>query len=364
MLGSVAVIGGGIFGCMTALELARNGFDVTIFERQKNIMAGASKNNQNRLHRGFHYPRDIKTAKQCINGFKLFVDEFPESIRDKTTNVYYIASSGSKTTAEEYISFCDTMKLPYTVTDLLSNDPIEVKNVSLGILCDEVIYDCDILRELLIKKFNLEEVVIKCETDVVSVVKKKSGFLLFFKDQPPKYFDAVVNCSYGDINRLTNTLGHKVNKYQFEYTIIPIVESSHNMALTVMDGPFLTFLPYGKTQQSLLYHVTHSVIDTVIDTTMPESWRNENNPFTKINHKEVFENMREATINFFPVLKDMKLVDFLHGPRMVMSKCEDTDARPSLVNNYGEGYITVFSGKIDHCINVASEVCNLLLCRI
>ena len=35
-----------------------------------NFLIGASKNNQNRLHLGFHYPRDIKTVYQCIDGFE------------------------------------------------------------------------------------------------------------------------------------------------------------------------------------------------------------------------------------------------------------------------------------------------------
>lgn len=38
----VGVIGGGIFGCMTALALGENGFSVTVFERQPAIMFGGA----------------------------------------------------------------------------------------------------------------------------------------------------------------------------------------------------------------------------------------------------------------------------------------------------------------------------------
>ena len=42
---------------------------------------------------------------------------------------------------------------------------------------------------------------------------------------------------------------------------------------------------------------------------------------------------------------------------MVLAQKEDTDARPSMVNSYNnDGYFTVFSGKIDHCMWVADEV--------
>ena len=33
-------------------------------------------NNQNRLHLGFHYPRDIETGIQSIRGFDLFKNKY------------------------------------------------------------------------------------------------------------------------------------------------------------------------------------------------------------------------------------------------------------------------------------------------
>ena len=46
---SVAIIGCGIFGAMTALRLAARGASVTVYERQPTPLQGASNNNQNRL---------------------------------------------------------------------------------------------------------------------------------------------------------------------------------------------------------------------------------------------------------------------------------------------------------------------------
>jgi L-2-hydroxyglutarate oxidase LhgO len=60
----VTVTGGGIFGCTTALELSAKGFDVNLFELNDDILKGASKNNFNRVHLGYHYPRDLETAPE------------------------------------------------------------------------------------------------------------------------------------------------------------------------------------------------------------------------------------------------------------------------------------------------------------
>ena len=86
----VAVVGCGAFGGMIALRLSEAGCDVTIFEREKECLRGASFNNQNRLHLGFHYPRDILTAHQCIQGFSRFREEFPECIVSGFPNLYFV----------------------------------------------------------------------------------------------------------------------------------------------------------------------------------------------------------------------------------------------------------------------------------
>ena len=56
-----------------------------------NLLIGASKNNQNRLHLGFHYPRDIKTGYQCIEGFDTFSKKYKMAIFKDFKNAYFIS---------------------------------------------------------------------------------------------------------------------------------------------------------------------------------------------------------------------------------------------------------------------------------
>ena len=46
----IAIIGAGWFGCYIAYDLIRSGYDVNVFEKEKEIFLGASGFNQNRLH--------------------------------------------------------------------------------------------------------------------------------------------------------------------------------------------------------------------------------------------------------------------------------------------------------------------------
>ena len=104
----IAIVGCGAFGAMIALRLSENGYEVTVFERELECFRGASFNNQNRLHLGFHYPRDIMTARQCIEGFSRFCEEFPECIVSGFPNLYFIAKNGSYTDKSSYEKFCSS----------------------------------------------------------------------------------------------------------------------------------------------------------------------------------------------------------------------------------------------------------------
>ncbi|MBM3542850.1 MAG: hypothetical protein FJX51_12460 [Alphaproteobacteria bacterium] len=61
-----------------------------------------------------------------------------------------------------------------------------------------------------------------------------------------------------------------------------------------------------------------------------------------------------------PALADARLAGFLHGPRMVLARRDDTDARPSIIEQPRPDYVSVFSGKIDHCLWVAEDVARRL----
>ena len=61
----IAVVGAGIFGVTIALKLDKF-HDVTLYESSRDIMTAASRTNQLRLHRGYHYPRSPETVDACL----------------------------------------------------------------------------------------------------------------------------------------------------------------------------------------------------------------------------------------------------------------------------------------------------------
>ncbi|MFO0878213.1 MAG: FAD-dependent oxidoreductase [Gemmataceae bacterium] len=70
----IAVIGGGIQGVGTALELARRGVRVDLFERGPALLGAASRQNEGKLHLGYVYANDpgFATADLMIQGALTF----------------------------------------------------------------------------------------------------------------------------------------------------------------------------------------------------------------------------------------------------------------------------------------------------
>ncbi|WP_290898887.1 hypothetical protein, partial [Hoeflea sp.] len=225
--------------------------------------------------------------------------------------------------------------------------------------CGELVYDCSILRELVTGRLAASSVTLHTDTAVVGLESMADGSIACMTSQgQARTYRAIVNCSYADINRLTPMLGFTTAENQYEYTAVPIIETDFDTAgVTIMDGPFMTVLPFGKSGRYLLYHVRHTVLETAVGHDMPEAWLSpDTSPFANADRQGLYERMRHDCMRFVPALERARLVGFLKGPRMVLARRDDTDARPSIVSAHAPNYLTVFSGKIDHCMWVADDV--------
>ncbi|MBH19849.1 MAG: hypothetical protein CL851_05400 [Crocinitomicaceae bacterium] len=357
----VVVIGAGIFGSEVAFSAASIGLKVKVFESKDTIMSGASKNNQNRLHLGFHYPRDLATGLQSIRGFYAFKDKYAKCVSGQFENAYFIASQGSLTTPEDYLEFCKKLGVNFKKL-LLSEFPIDVYGVDIGIMCEEVVYDVDLLKSALTREFETSNVDLALNTQIRCITHCSDGFEIIDNFGTKIKTKFLINATYSDINRITATLGYNINHNHYEYTVVPVIELNiPPIGVTIMDGPFYTLLPFGKTGKHLLYSVEKSVIKAITSKQMPKEWIiPRKSPFNYLDKIKFFDDIKKSVSSFIPEIKKAKIVDFLRGPRMVLAHNDETDARPSVINLYDDKYVTIFSGKIDHSIWVAEDIKKIL----
>ena len=73
----IVIIGGGIAGCATALELANHSYEITLIERRDSLLSGSSNNTPCRIGLGFHY-HDEETAKKYLHAAVSIVKKYSE----------------------------------------------------------------------------------------------------------------------------------------------------------------------------------------------------------------------------------------------------------------------------------------------
>ena len=102
------VIGGGFYGAVIALYLARQRRlkRVCLLEREAALLQRASYNNQARVHNGYHYPRSFTTAYRSRINLPKFVRDWPEAVNTDFIKLYAIARRNSKVTSKQFERFC------------------------------------------------------------------------------------------------------------------------------------------------------------------------------------------------------------------------------------------------------------------
>ena len=340
----VAVVGAGIFGVTSALKLDGD-FDVTLFEKNNDILQNASSINQYRLHRGYHYPRSIETAVSAKHGTQTFLKEYPCEL--ESPNQYYaIASFGSKVTSDDYESFMNSVGLDYeeAESDLLVDTSIEkLYKVNEGLFDPCKLYD------LCNEKLNNSEInrLTNCE---------------FTKDNESE-FDYIVNAAYANVNQISDNK----RKYQFELCEKPLIklpDEYKGVGIIIMDGPFTCIDPYSDTDYHIVGNVVHAIHHSNVGEypEIPMKLKDLLNKGVIKNPKITkWSKFKDTLSQFFTNIDEVEHIGSMYTIRTVLSNRDYDDARPSIVDKESKSKYLIFSGKISTAVDAADELHNYIM---
>ena len=341
LLPKALVVGGGIFGTTAAVALSHNGYQVELHEELDDVMMGASDINQYRLHKGYHYPRSKETAQECLDGLKTFKRKYEQSVvNGKIEHYYAISSKESMTQPSQYLEFLNEMDLPYKKVDPLPNTDITLK-VEEELFCNYGLY---------------EAVRTKLWSSGVEVIKNKTTTKDDFKG-----YDVVVVATYAKLNQLLEDK----KEYQFEVCEKPVVrlpQEYQGKSIVIMDGPFMCLDPYGQ-KNHVLGNVVHAIHETNIGEEPIVS-----DELKQYLNKGVIEKPKHTNIDkfiktgkrFFKDFHKLRHIGSMYTIRTVQKNRDHDDARPTLVNHEGGNVYSLFSGKIDTCVDSANELIRML----
>jgi len=330
----IAIAGAGWFGCHIAETLLEHQHEVTVFESRSSIFAGASGNNTNRLHLGFHYPRSKITREQSKQGYWRFLEKYPTLSRPAPYNLYAIARQESFVDFPTYLQIMDVTGLTYNECDPAA---FGLENVAGSLDCPERVIDSrgaqGVFASRLAGCLRLSEPVSDLHLGKDSV-RVNGG-----------QYDLFVDCTYQSL------LPNRKWDLAFEPCITLVYEGPDDHGgITVMDGPFFTIYP-DNDNLFTVYSVTHTprgrfhspqqafkVLSSVGDSDVAR----------------VRTAMEIQIARHYPTFKDRFR---FAGVRMtVRTRTRDmADARASVVEQQDRG-IQVLSGKIDSIFFVADEI--------
>jgi len=332
------VVGAGVFGLTSAIALSHNGYDVVVREKEDDLMKGASSINQYRLHKGYHYPRSIETAQECQRGLQTFKRKYESSVvNGNIQHLYSIASEDSLVSGDEYKNFLEKVGLEY-----YEREPMP--NCDLTIQANEELFNPEQLILSLHKKLYSSGVKVYVNSEVKSLDEEK--------------FDVAVIATYSQINQLLD----EKKEYQFEVCEKPVVRLPkifENLSVVVMDGPFMCLDPYVN-DSHVLGNVVHAIHETNIGTKPIVS--EELKPYL---NKGLIRNPKITNIDKFiesgkkyfgDEFEDLEHIGSMYTIRTVLSNREQDDSRPTLVEKINDKVYTLFSGKIDTCVDAANQL--------
>jgi len=229
----IIIVGGGWYGCHIALFLKSYGYNVTIIEKNSDIFDNSSFYNQNRLHLGYHYPRDYATRSLCQNNFDKFVGKY-NCVIDNIENNYYLIADSSIIDYETYKSIYIHEKFNF---DIVENKLFKNTNSNL-IKVNEQVINSDKIKKYFSDTLAEKNINIILNTEVLSV-NNIDDVVHVNCDNNNYNCDILLDCTY-------NQLCLSSKKYIYEVTISLVFKKIKNIdfgAITIMDGNFLSLYP-------------------------------------------------------------------------------------------------------------------------
>jgi hypothetical protein len=294
---NIAIIGAGWVGCHLAMQLKEK-HNIKIYE-EDSIFSKTSANNQNRLHLGYHYPRDSKTRELCFNSFNDFIKQYGFLTSEVKKNIYVVPKQTSLIDFKTYLKIFDSYDHEIINIDYLNNvdGAILTKERYINFGLAKKYFENNLLN-ILITKY--------VDDDFLKIIKLNN--------------DLVINCTHNLIKDRSVQTTTQIS----ECLIYEQINKPSFDALTFIDGKLFSIYPY----KDNLFTVTDVEIS------------NNETYTTEIKQKLI----EEKILHYYPNFKnDYRYFNSFTSKRV---KIEDgTDSRIPVIT-FDDNLVNIFTGKI------------------
>jgi glycine/D-amino acid oxidase-like deaminating enzyme len=351
------VVGGGFYGATLACYLAaERGLRRTLLvEREAMLLGRASYRNQARLHNGCHYPRSLTTAYRSSLHLPRFCRDWASAVERDVTAIYAVARRNSRVTSWHFQRLCAEIgatlhPVPESLRRLFASTLIEDL-----FLVEEKVFDALRLADLLRARLAHENVEVRMRTNARGVRRVPEGLSIDLGEGTAlsRY---LFNCTYSRLNQLGGEFPGTRTRLKQELTelaLLRVPPALQGLAVTVMDGPFFSLMPFPPRRLHTLSHVRY---------TPHRAWHDQvgDDPETRLADAPQCqaERMLRDAARYLPCIEQSTHVESMFEIKTVLLKNESDDGRPILFEKHADlpGCYSILGGKIDNIYDALQQL--------
>lgn len=361
MLYEKIIIGAGLYGLYSALRCGEKGERILVLECDNEPFKRATYINQARVHMGYHYPRSFATAIKSAHYFERFCNDFGFCNLLDFEQVYATSAHFSWTNAREFSDFCHAAEI--RCDSVAPERFFQPGQCDGAFLTREYTYDAQILKRWFLEKLaKLPNVEIRYNSRVEeikqagSIWRVRSGDLTL---ETP----FLLNATYAGVNEIHRLLELEPFKIKYELCEIIICEVSDNLknvGITVMDGPFFSIMPFGKTGYHSLTSVTFTPHKTSYETVASFPCQQKSGGLCRpgalyncddcpARPESAWPYMSQLARKYLRTDYAFRYVRSLFSMKPILKVSEIDDSRPTVIRQYAQEptFVSVLSGKIN-----------------
>lgn len=356
------IIGAGLYGLYSALYCGKKEQNILVLECENASFTRATYINQARVHQGYHYPRSISTAIKSAGYFERFNKDYDFCINKSFNKIYATSAKYSWTNGEQFKKFCDAAGV---YCEEVHPETFFKKGLCDGVFVTrEYTYDAMILKEYFIDNLKkIKNVDIRYNIDIVKIEQLQDSYKIFLKDGTHVSTDFLLNATYASTNQILDLLGY--DKFKIKYELCEIILCKPNDKLkkygfTVMDGPFFSIMPFGRTKYHSLTSVTFTPHTTSYEKLPNFNCQDRSYGYCSNKHlgncnlcvakpESSFAYMNNLAHKYLRDEYSYEYVESLFSMKPILMSSEIDDSRPTVVKVYSEypRCVGVLSGKIN-----------------
>ncbi len=355
------IIGAGIYGLYSATKCAKQGQRILVLEKDPNAFMRATYINQARVHMGYHYPRSKMTALKSAHYFERFCEDYGFCIKRNFKQIYATSAALSWTNARAFQKFCDDSRIP---CKRINEEEYFRKGLCDGaFLTEEYTYDAMILRDYFLNELQKSGCVDILFSQTVSNIKEEGADWVVTSNGKQYQAPFLLNATYAGINEIQKMMGFEIFNIKYELCEIILCEVNDklkDLGITVMDGPFFSIMPFGKTGYHSLTSVTFTPHLTSYNETATFDCQSRSEGKCSPQHLANCNECLAKPASAWPYMSQLarkymlpelkfKYVRSLFSMKPILKVAEIDDSRPTMVKVQKEKptFVSAFSGKIN-----------------